>query len=383
MNARIDRSRREFLKSSAVIGGGLVVAFCVPVAGRFANAKATESTFVPNAFLRVGSDDTVTVLIAHSEMGQGIWTALPMLIAEELDADWSKIRVEHAPAAKDYLHTVFGAQMTGGSSSVWSEFERYRQAGAAARAMLMQAAASRFKVPLEQVHTENGVVVAGSNRARYGELADDAGKLKAPDSGSLKLKEAKDWRVIGKPTKRLDTPEKVNGSAKFGMDVQFEGLLTALVMRAPVFGATVKSFDAGAAKAIPGVRHVVQVPTGVAVVADHVRRDDRVVLLVRIEDRRRVRQPRVAEAVLEDAEGLDQLDPLVAAEQGARAGEGDHGEDDRERGSGRHPSASLQAADADGGLLPQSAGNIPSQAVFAPHFGRRRRLWVAGGHPIE
>lgn len=269
MNARIDRSRREFLKSSAVIGGGLVVAFCVPVAGRFANAKATESTFVPNAFLRVGSDDTVTVLIAHSEMGQGIWTALPMLIAEELDADWSKIRVEHAPAAKDYLHTVFGAQMTGGSSSVWSEFERYRQAGAAARAMLMQAAASRFKVPLEQVHTENGVVVAGSNRARYGELADDAGKLKAPDSGSLKLKEAKDWRVIGKPTKRLDTPEKVNGSAKFGMDVQFEGLLTALVMRAPVFGATVKSFDAGAAKAIPGVRHVVQVPTGVAVVADH------------------------------------------------------------------------------------------------------------------
>lgn len=271
MNARINPSRREFLKSSAAIGGGLVIGLFVPVAGRAAAAagNGAATPFAPNAFLRIANDDSVTVLISHSEMGQGIWTALPMLIAEELDADWSKIRVEHAPAAPGYAHTVFGMQMTGGSSSTWSEFDRYRQAGAAARAMLMQAAATKFKVPLDQVRTENGVVIAGANRARYGELADDAGKLKAPDAASLKLKDAKDWKLIGKPTKRLDTPEKTNGTARFGMDVQFDGLLTALVARAPVFGATLKSFDAAAAKAIPGVRSVVQVPSGVAVVADH------------------------------------------------------------------------------------------------------------------
>ena len=267
-------SRRRFLKASALVGGGLVIGFLIPGAKRF--ASAAEETPKPkpvpvpaNTFLRVGNDDSVTVLIAHSEMGQGIWTALPMLIAEELDADWSKIRVEHAPAAPVYAHTAFGMQMTGGSTSTWSEFDRYRQAGAAARQMLMQAAATRFGVPLEQVRTEAGVVIAGDKRVRYGELADDAGKLKAPDPASLKLKGPKDWKFIGKPTKRLDTPEKIDGRAQFGMDVQFPGLLTAVVARGPVFGAKVKSFDAGAAKAVKGVRKVVQVPSGVAVIADH------------------------------------------------------------------------------------------------------------------
>jgi len=261
-------SRRDFLKTSAVVGGGLVVAFVIPGARRFASA-APAASFAPNAFLRVGNDDSVTVLIAHSEMGQGIWTSLPMLIAEELDADWSKIRVEHAPAAAAYAHTQFGMQMTGGSTSTWSEFDRYRQAGAAARQMLMQAAATRFNVPLEQVRTENGEVIAGTHRVRYGELADAAGKLKAPEPASLKLKDPKDWKFIGKATKRLDTPEKITGRAQFGMDVQFPGLLTAVVARGPVFGAKVKSFDAAAAKKIDGVRKVVQVPSGVAVVADH------------------------------------------------------------------------------------------------------------------
>ncbi|HJW45034.1 MAG TPA: xanthine dehydrogenase family protein molybdopterin-binding subunit [Lysobacter sp.] len=275
MNTVMQPSRRQFLKTSAVIGGGLVIAFVIPGAKRFASANpaapaaAPSGAFTPNAFLRIGSDDSVTVQIAHSEMGQGIWTALPMLVAEELDADWSKIKVEHAPAAPVYAHAVFGMQMTGGSTSTWSEFDRYRQAGAAARAMLMQAAAARFDVPLDQVRTENGEVIAGTQRVRYGALADDAGKLRAPDPKSLKLKEPKDWKFIGKPTKRLDTPEKITGRAQFGMDVQFPGLLTAVVARAPVFGATVKSFDATAAKAVPGVRNVVQVPSGVAVVADH------------------------------------------------------------------------------------------------------------------
>lgn len=268
MNTLVNLPRRDFLKVSALALGGLVVAFVVPGIGRFAKAAAPEGALPPpNAFLRIGSDDSITVLIAHSEMGQGIWTALPMLIAEELDADWSTIKVEHAPAAAVYAHTVMGMQMTGGSTSTWSEFDRYRQAGALARALLVQAAAQRFGVSPSDCRTEDGEVIAGDRRARYGELAEDAAKLRTPSS--VALKDPADWKVIGKPKRRLDTPEKITGRARFGIDVQFEGLLTAVVARAPVFGGTVKSFDAGAAEAVPGVRAVVQVPSGIAVVADH------------------------------------------------------------------------------------------------------------------
>lgn len=272
MSSVIDTSRRRFLKNGAVLGGGLVVAFVIPDSKRFALAETPApgaASFAPNAFLRVGSDDSVTVLLAHSEMGQGVWTGLAMLIAEELDADWTTIKVEHAPAAQAYAHPNFGIQMTGGSTSTWSEFERYRQAGATARALLVQAAAQLFGVAPAAIRTENGEAIAGNQRVRYGELADAAGQLQVPDPAMLKLKEAKDWKIIGKPTKRLDTPEKISGRAQFGMDVQFDGLLTALVARAPVFGAQVKSFDATAAKAVLGVRQVVQVPSGIAVVADH------------------------------------------------------------------------------------------------------------------
>ncbi len=268
MKAVTPPSRREFLKTSALISGGLVIGFVVPGAKRFAVAQPRPGRpFVPNAFLRVGSDDTVTVLLAHSEMGQGIWTALPMLIAEELDADWSKIKVQHADAAPVYAHTTFGIQMTGGSTSTWSEFDRYRQAGATARALLVQAAAQRFGVKPDDCRTENGVVIAGPERARYGELAAAAAQLPPPKTAPLK--DPKDWKLIGKPTKRLDTPEKITGRAQFGMDVRFPGLLIAVVARPPVFGGRVRSFDATGAKAIPGVRKVVEVPTGVAVVADH------------------------------------------------------------------------------------------------------------------
>ncbi len=273
MNAETNNnSRRQFLKAGALVGGGLVIGFVVPGAKRLAAqpaAAAAVAPFAPNAFLRISADDSITVLLSHSEMGQGIWTALPMLIAEELDADWSKIRPEHAPAAPAFFSPVFGMQGTGGSTSTASEFDRYRQAGAAARAMLVQAAATHFNVPVEQIRTENGEVIAGTQRLRYGALADAAGKLNPPDPSTLKLKDAKDWKIIGKPTKRLDSPEKITGRAQFGMDVQFEGLLTAVVARPPVFGGTLKSFDATAAKAVPGVRQVLQIPTGVAVVADH------------------------------------------------------------------------------------------------------------------
>jgi isoquinoline 1-oxidoreductase beta subunit len=271
VNAENTLSRRKFLKASALIGGGLVVAFVVPGANKFAFAQepaaAAGAGLVPNAFLRIGTDDSLTVLIAHSEMGQGIWTTLPMLIAEELDADWSKIKVEHAPAAPAYAHTAFGMQMTGGSSTTWSEFERYRTAGATARALLVQAAAARFGVPVSECRTQDGEVIAGDQRARYGELADDAAKLKAP--AQVPLKDPKDWKRIGKATNRLDTPEKITGKAVFGMDVQFEGLLTAVVARAPVFGGRLVSVNDSVALSLPGVRKVVQVPSGVAVVADH------------------------------------------------------------------------------------------------------------------
>jgi isoquinoline 1-oxidoreductase subunit beta len=262
-------SRRTFLKHAALTTG-LVVGFVVPVSGRLALAQGAGPApmpLSPNAFLRIGSDDSVTVLVAHSEMGQGIWTALPMLVAEELDADWSKIRVEHAPVGDVYRHPVFGIQLTGGSTSTWGEFDRYRQVGAMARTLLVEAAAARFGVRAAGCRTENGVVAAGSQRATYGQLAEDAAKLTAP--ANVELRKPTEWRIIGKPTRRLDTPEKIDGSARFGLDVRLPGMLTAVVAHAPVFGGTVKSVDDSRAVQIAGVRKVVRIPSGVAVVADN------------------------------------------------------------------------------------------------------------------
>jgi isoquinoline 1-oxidoreductase beta subunit len=261
-------TRRTFLKTSATATGGLMIAFHVPGAKRLAAVGSRPvQGFIPNAFLRIGTDDTVTILLAHSEMGQGIWTTLPMLIAEELDCDWSSIRVEHAPAAQAYAHTAFGIQATGGSTTTWSEFDRYRQAGAMARRMLIEAAAQELEVPVSECRTADGAVTAGGRSLRFGELAAIAATLTPPES--VPLRDPSEWRLIGTPTRRLDTPEKITGQAKFGIDVQLEGMLTAVVARAPSFGANVKSFDASAARAVPGVRQVVQVPSGVAVVADH------------------------------------------------------------------------------------------------------------------
>jgi isoquinoline 1-oxidoreductase beta subunit len=264
-------SRRRFIATSAGATAGLVIAFHVPVVGRLARAAepAQPKPALPplNAFLEIGADDTVTVRLAHSEMGQGIWTTLAMLVAEELDCDWSRMRIEHAPAAPVYAHPAFGTQMTGGSSTTWSEFDRYRQVGAMARDMLVRAAASEWQVAPADCRTENGAVVSGTQRLTYGALAGKAAKLSPPDEATLKP--AKDWKIIGKPTKRLDSPEKVTGRAQFGFDVRFPGLMTAAIARAPVFGAQVKSFDPAKAKAVPGVKAVVQVPSGVAVVAEN------------------------------------------------------------------------------------------------------------------
>lgn len=274
MTAPLNISRRTFIKTTALVVGGLVIAFNIPQAKRFLlpGAKDTAGTDAgklpaPNAFLRIGTDNTITVMLAHSEMGQSIWTTLPMLIAEELDADWSKIKVEHAKAAPEYIHTAYGIQITGGSSTTWSEFDRYRQAGALTRALLVAAAAEELGVAAASLKTENGFVIGGDKKISYGDLAEAAAKLETPKTVTLKKPE--DWKIIGKATKRLDGPEKINGSAIFGQDVHFDGLKTAMVARSPVFGGTVKSFDASAAKKIKGVHNVVQVPTGVAVIADN------------------------------------------------------------------------------------------------------------------
>jgi len=265
VSARASVGRRRFLKTSA----GLVIGFYVAPRTGLAALQAPAPPKLPdaNAFLRIGEDESVTVILAHAEMGQGVWTALPMLLAEELGCDWAKVRVEAAPAAPVYAHPAFGMQMTGGSSSTWSEMDRYRQAGALAREMLVQAAAEQWKVDPSACGVEAGFVVSGDKRLSFGKLAAAAQKRTPP--ASVRLKDRKDWKILGRPTKRLDSPEKVTGQAQFGMDVRLPGMLTAVVARAPVFGGTVKSFRADRAKAVPGVKAVVQVPSGVAVVGEH------------------------------------------------------------------------------------------------------------------
>ena len=194
-----------------------------------------------------------------------MWTALPMLIAEELECDWSKVHAEHAPAADVYKFPMFGMQMTGGSSSTYGEFDRYRNVGATAKHLLLQAAAARLHTTPDRLTVDKGVITFGKQTLTYGQVAEEAMKL--PQPATVKLKEPKDWKLIGQPTKRLDSPEKIDGTAKFGIDVQFPGLRTAVVARPPAFGAKLVSCDDSAALAVRGVEKVVRTSDGVAVVA--------------------------------------------------------------------------------------------------------------------
>lgn len=264
-------SRRSFMKTGTLLTGGLLISFTVLPAGGRRGAAITGATtpdgFSPNAFLNIKSDNSITITLTHVEMGQGIWTTLPMLLAEELDCDWIDIKVVHAPAAPAYNHAVYGIQITGGSSSTWSEFDRYRQAGATARILLTQVAAKRMNVSVEACKTENGYVASGNKKFTYGELATDASLLPVPKD--VALRPSSKWRYINKGAKRLDAPSKINGTAIFGMDVQHPGLKTAVVAHAPVFGGKVTSFDASKAMLVPGVKKVVQIPSGIAIIADH------------------------------------------------------------------------------------------------------------------
>ncbi|MDC0681512.1 xanthine dehydrogenase family protein molybdopterin-binding subunit [Sorangium atrum] len=260
-------SRRDFLQATAGSAAGLLISFYVPQGVRAAPKAAQPPPLSPNAFVRVGTDESVTVVLAHSEMGQGIWTGLAMLIAEELECDWSKVRSEHAPAAPVYGHPALQFQMTGGSSTTNGEFERYRTVGAMAKDMLLRAAAARWKVAPAACTAANGVVTHGKDKLTYGQLAEEAMKLAPP--AKVKLKDPKDWKLIGTLVRRIDTPEKVTGKAQFGLDVHFPGLRTAVVLRPPAFGAKLVKFDAADALKVPGVEKVVPTANGVAVVAAH------------------------------------------------------------------------------------------------------------------
>jgi isoquinoline 1-oxidoreductase subunit beta len=273
MSEVLNLSRRGFLWSSALAGGGLVLGVYLPQLAAPASAeenaeKRNTKTYDANAFVRIGTDGIVTVLINHSEMGQGTMTSLALLAAEELEADWSKVRAEHAPVDPAYNHTEFSIQMVGGSTSTWTEWERLRKAGATAKAMLVAAAAQKWKVAAADCRAERGQVIHADSRRQlsYGELAEGASRQKPPPN--VQLKDPKDFKLIGKPTKRLDTPEKVNGKGVFGIDVQVPGMLIAVIARPPVFGGRLKSFKADKAKAMSGVRHVIEIERGVAVVAD-------------------------------------------------------------------------------------------------------------------
>ncbi|HYL54899.1 MAG TPA: xanthine dehydrogenase family protein molybdopterin-binding subunit [Gemmatimonadales bacterium] len=254
-------SRRCFLQVSAAAGGALLIGFGLPA--RFVGP------FAPNAFIRIDPDGVVTLVMHKVEMGQGTYTAMSMLLAEELEVDLSQVRLEHAPADDArYAEPTFGVQETGGSTSVRGNFEPLRRAGATARELLVAAAAATWKVDPKACRAEHGAVIhdATSRRLDYGSLVDRAARMRWP--GEVQLKQPKDFRLIGTPVKRLDTPDKVDGTTQYGIDVRIPGMKYASVAACPVFGGKLAGVDDTKAKAIPGVRQVVRLDDAVAVVAD-------------------------------------------------------------------------------------------------------------------
>ena len=261
-------SRRGFLKVSTAATGGLLIGFYLPGKGELA-AQSAATPAPLNAFVRIGTDDLVTFIIHKPENGQGTTTSLSQLLAEELECDWKKIRWEYAPIAQVYASG--GLQGTVGSQAIRNTFTPLRQAGAVAREMLLQAAAQQWGVDKAQCKAENSTIINTATNAKlsYGSLADAASKLPVPVANAVKLKTAAEFKLIGKATKRLDTPAKITGQATFALDVRLPGMMYAVVARPPVVGGSVGGFDATRAKAVAGVKHVVQIPEGVAVVADN------------------------------------------------------------------------------------------------------------------
>jgi isoquinoline 1-oxidoreductase subunit beta len=259
-------SRRGFLVTSAALGGGLVLSLSLPI-GR--SEAADSDSFAPNAFIRIGKDGQVVLTMPYVEMGQGTYTSVPMLIAEELDVSLKQVRLEHAPPnEKLYANPLLGVQATGNSNAMRGGWKQLREAGATARTMLVAAAAKRWAVDPKSCRAEDGEVIhAAGQRLKYGELASEAAKMPVPVNVALKSPE--EFKLIGTPAKRLDASGKVNGTAVYGIDARPPGVKFATLAQSPVFGGRVRSVDDTAARAVNGVRQIVRLDDAVAVVADH------------------------------------------------------------------------------------------------------------------
>ena len=261
-----NEARRDFLKVSGAVAGGLALGFYLPSGPRVAQAAA--ATYSPNAWIKIGTDNSITIMCARSEMGQDVYTSMPILVAEELEVDLNKVKVAFAPPAEAYINALLGGQLTGGSTSVRDAWEKLRKAGASARLMLIAAAADTWGVNTSDCKAANGMVTGpGGKKATYGQLAEKAASMEVPRD--VALKPASQFRIIGNSrVRRLDTDAKVKGTAQFGIDTRVPGMLYAAVMMAPMIGGKVASYDDSRAKEMPGVRAVVQYSRGVAVVAD-------------------------------------------------------------------------------------------------------------------
>jgi len=262
-------SRRRLLQVGAAAGGGLMLSLSLPFPSHRAEAAVADE-FAPNAFIRIGSDGRIILIMPYVEMGQGTYTSIPMLIAEELDVNLKQVQLEHAPPnEKLYANPLLGVQATGGSDALRGAWKPLREAGATARIMLVAAAAKRWDVDPKSCRAQDGEVahVPTGRRLKYGELAAEAAKMPVPAGVTLKAPE--DFKLIGTPAKRLDAPAKVNGTAVFGIDVHPPGVKVATLVQSPVFGGRVKSLDDTAAKAVKGVRQIIRLDDAVAVVADH------------------------------------------------------------------------------------------------------------------
>jgi isoquinoline 1-oxidoreductase beta subunit len=259
-------ARRDFLKASAAVGGGLTLGMYLPLGSKVAEAQAKTNS--PNAWVKIGTDNAITIMCARSEMGQDVYTSMTMLVAEELEVDINKVKVEFAPPAEVYINSLLGGQLTGGSTAVRDAWEKLRKAGASARMMIVAAAAKEWGVDAGQLKAANGMVMGpGGKKATYGALAEAAAKMEVPKD--VPLKPAKEFKIVGnKAQKRLDTPMKVAGTATFGIDVHVPNMLYAAVAMPPMIGGKVQSYDDTRAKNMPGVKAVVQYSRGVAVVAD-------------------------------------------------------------------------------------------------------------------
>src|SRR3954467_2506546 len=262
-----DLSRRNFLINSAVAGSGLVLSVSLP----FGQGRAVgNDSFAPNAFIRVGTDGQIVLTVPYVEMGQGTYTSIPMLIAEELEVGLKQVRIEHAPPnEKLYANPLLGVQATGNSNAIRGAWKPLREAGAAARIMLIATAAGRWNVDAGSCHAETGEVVhtPSGRRLKYGELAADAGHIPVPIN--VVLKKPEEFKLIGTSATRLDASGKVNGSVLYGIDARPPGVKIATLAQSPVFGGRLKSVDDSRAKAVRGVRQIVRLEDAVAVVADH------------------------------------------------------------------------------------------------------------------